>query len=112
MALFKKNQKIFYIFLLVVIVIGGWFFWASDLEYDPPLHYSGIGQSLSTDPHHYVYHARNSILFDDSDPFDYPRWTVFQHSLISLISYIIFSLTEVSFVNLALTNRRILAQPQ
>jgi hypothetical protein len=60
------------------------------------MHLSGIGQSLSTDPAQYVYHARNEILYGDWDPFDYPHWTVYQHSLTSAIGYIWFSIAGVS----------------
>ena len=92
MVLNKKNSKLIYYFLIAVIFIGGVVFWQSNLESDPPMYYSGLGQSLSTDAAQYVHHARNKILFDDFDPFNYPRWTVYQHSLTSLVSY--FSVTD------------------
>ncbi len=79
-----------------VILLLGLIFWSSDLTSDPPMQLSGIGQSLSTDPAQYIYHARNQILFDDWDPFDYPHWTVYQHSLTSAIGYLWFSLAGVS----------------
>ena len=81
------------LFVLTVV------FWATDLDVDPPMYFSGFGQSLSTDPAQYVYHARNAILFDDWDPFDYARWTVYQHSLTSLVGYIWLSITEPSLAN-------------
>lgn len=95
---YNKNN-IIYLVLTILILVCGTAFWVSDLESDPPMYYSGFGQSLSTDATQYVYHARNKILFDDFDPFDYTRWIVYQYSLTSLISYIWFSITEVSYKN-------------
>jgi len=80
------------------IFIAGTLFWAHDLSADPPTYVSGLGQSLSTDPAQYVYHARNNALFDDPDPFDYPRWLVYQRSLTSLLAHLWFSIVGVSFV--------------
>ena len=85
--------------LAILIFAGGVTLWLSDLSSDPPLYYSGLGQSLATDPAMYVFHARNEILFGQWDPFNYPFWTVFQHSLTSLAAYLWFSVTEVSLVN-------------
>lgn len=82
--------------LLAAVLAGGVYYWAQNLDTDPPMYYSGLGQSLSTDPAHYVYHARNKVLFDDFNPFDDPRWTVFQHSLVSLTSLVIFEFYGVS----------------
>ena len=90
-----KTDLLLYV-LTLLIVIGGVLFWASDLASDPPMYYSGLGQSLATDPAQYVHHARNEILFDDWDPFDYPRWTIYQHSLTSLVGWGLFSLSGVS----------------
>ena len=94
-ASLKKTDLLLCV-LTLLIVIGGVLFWASDLASDPPMYYSGLGQSLATDPAQYVHHARNSILFDNWDPFDYPRWTVYQHSLTSLVGWSLFSLSGVS----------------
>jgi 4-amino-4-deoxy-L-arabinose transferase-like glycosyltransferase len=63
------------------------------------MYYTGLGQSLSTDPAQYVFHARNKILFGAFDPFDYPRWTVYEHSLTSLVAYLWFSVKGVSLQN-------------
>ncbi|KAA3634476.1 MAG: hypothetical protein DWP97_06965 [Calditrichaeota bacterium] len=93
------KSTIIYICCIVLVVIVGAVFWFSNLDVDPVMNYSGIGQSLSTDPHHYVYHARNKILFGSFNPYDDPRWTVFQHSIVSLVSYFVFSLTSVSLVS-------------
>lgn len=60
---------------------------------------SGIGQSLSTDPAQYTFHARNKVLFGEFDQFDYSRWTVYQHSLVSLFAWGWFSMFGVSLTN-------------
>ncbi|HOP06138.1 MAG TPA: hypothetical protein PLF13_02480 [candidate division Zixibacteria bacterium] len=91
----QRSRIIFYV-LTVIVLIGGAVFWFQDLDSDPPSYFSGRGQSLATDPAQYVYHARNKVLFDDWDPFDYSRWTVYQHSLMSLVGYLCFSLSSVS----------------
>ena len=82
--------------LTIVVVVTGFFLWVSDRESDPPMYYDGLGQSLSTDPAQYSWHARNKVLFDDWDIFDYPRWTVFQHSLTSLVAWLWFTVAGVS----------------
>jgi len=79
-----------------VIFIGGFILWQADLESDPPTYFSGLGQSLSTDPAQYTYHARNKVLFGQFDPYDYPRWTVYQHSITSFVAYLWFSMTGSS----------------
>jgi len=58
-GLFQK-KNLFY-FLTFVIFVGGFIFWTSDLSSDPPMYYSGMGQSLATDPPQYIYHAANKI---------------------------------------------------
>ena len=93
------NNKYLLYLLTAVIFVAGFTFWCSDLTSDPPMYYSGLGQSLSTDPAQYVFHARNKVLFGEADPFDYPRWIVYQNSLTSLVGYIVFSVAGVSQAN-------------
>ena len=95
----SAKSAIIYICCIVLVVLAGAVLWFSNLDVDPVMNYSGIGQSLSTDPHHYVYHARNKVLFGSFNPYDDPRWTVFQHSIVSLVSYMVFSLTSVSLIS-------------
>jgi hypothetical protein len=94
----RASANVFYA-LTALVFIAGMVFWISDLKSDPPMYYSGLGQSLATDPHQYVFHARNSNLFGQADPYDYPRWTVYEHSLTSLTALIWFAFTEVSLKN-------------
>lgn len=82
--------------LTAALVVCSIFVWTSDLTSDPPTYFGGSGQSLATDPSQYVFHARNKVLFDDWDPFNYGRWTVFRHSLTSLTAWFWFSVTNVS----------------
>ncbi len=93
-----RRNLIIYL-LTAAVVVSGFVFWQSDLTSDPPMYYSGIGQSLGTDPAQYIHHARNKVLFDDWDPYNHDRWTVYQHSLVSGVAYVWFSLTEVSIRN-------------
>lgn len=92
----KISRKHIFYALTVVIFISGLIFWASDLTSDPPMYYSGLGQSLSTDPAQYVFHARNKVLFGSFDPFNYPKWVVYEHSLTSFVAYLWFLLVGVS----------------
>ncbi|MEW5994753.1 MAG: hypothetical protein AB1744_10200 [Candidatus Zixiibacteriota bacterium] len=94
-------KRTFYILTALVFVAGA-AYWVSDLTSDPPMYYAGLGQSLATDPPQYVHHARNRILFDEFDPFDYPRWTVYRYSLTSLLAYVVFSLGGVGLVQAGL----------
>jgi hypothetical protein len=90
----RSNNTLFFA-LSMLILVGGIIFWQDGLTYDPPMYFSGLGQSLSTDPAQYTYHARNAHLFGDPDPFDYPRWTVYEHSLTSGIARVWFALFDV-----------------
>jgi 4-amino-4-deoxy-L-arabinose transferase-like glycosyltransferase len=67
-----------------------------DLEADPPLYFDGSGQSLSTDPYQYTFHARNKVVFGESDPLHQEQWRVFEYTLVSGISYLLFSLFGAS----------------
>ncbi len=82
--------------MTAAILIGGFLFWQYRIDSDPPMNFSGLGQSLYTDPAQYVFHARNYTLYGQSDPFDYPKFAVFQNSLLSRFAYLWFSLAGVS----------------
>ncbi len=96
MKLEIPNNRRLYFIIMAIIFVGGFIFWISDLSSDPPMYYSGLGQSLSTDPSQYFFHARNKLIFDEFDPFDYSRWTVYQHSITSLVNYFWLSIVGVS----------------
>lgn len=68
------------------------------LDNDPPLFYTGHSQSQITDPYHITYSARNAVLFDDWNPHGIHRWDVFKYSIVSAVSYPLFSLFGVSRV--------------
>ena len=81
-----------------VVIFGLILLHFAGLENDPPLFYVGHGQSLLTDPYHLTHSARNEILFDNWNPYDYHRWDVFKNSLISGVSYLVFSGFDISRV--------------
>ena len=68
------------------------------LDNDPPLYYAHITQSLLTDPYHLTFYARNAVLFDNWNPFDFHRFDVFRNSLISGLAYLSFSTFGVSAI--------------
>lgn len=85
--------------LIVAIFAGGFILWMNNLDIDPPSAFSGFGQSLSTDPHHYVYHARNEALNGEPDPLHDNRWTVFEFSIVSGLALIDFDFLGVSMTS-------------
>ncbi|RKX30807.1 MAG: hypothetical protein DRP46_04695, partial [Candidatus Zixiibacteriota bacterium] len=85
-------------FLLIVLIIFLAVIRFAFLDIDPPYFFAGYTQAHLTDPYHLAFAARNAVLFDDWNPFDYHRWDIFKYSLISGVSYIIFSVFGVSRV--------------
>ena len=85
-------------FLLIVLIIFLAVIRFASLDIDPPYFFAGYTQAHLTDPYHLAFAARNAVLFDDWNPFDYHRWDIFKYSLISGVSYIIFSVFGVSRV--------------
>nr|MBN2277851.1 hypothetical protein [candidate division Zixibacteria bacterium] len=82
--------------IIGIIIIVGLYTRFSALDADPPLYFGGQGQSLMTDAHHYSYFPRNKVLFDQWEMFDTSRWRVFEVTLVSGLSYIVFSLFGIS----------------
>nr|MBN2277850.1 hypothetical protein [candidate division Zixibacteria bacterium] len=82
--------------LIVAVAMIGIYLHVHDLDSDPPLYFTGHGQSLSTDPYHYSYFARNKILFDQWEIFDSARWRMFEVTLVSTLSYLAFSILGIS----------------
>ncbi len=85
---FNISLFILIIFLIILRFIS--------LEIDPPNFFAGHTQAHLTDPYHLTFFARNAILFDDWNPFDFYRWDVFKYSLVSGFSYIVFSIAGIS----------------
>lgn len=83
-------------YVVVVLLLGLIALRVIGLEGDPPLHFAGHGQAQLTDPYHLTYSARNKSLFDEWNPFDYHRWDIFKNSLVSGVSYLFFSIGDVS----------------
>ncbi|MEW5923009.1 MAG: hypothetical protein AB1746_03390 [Candidatus Zixiibacteriota bacterium] len=82
--------------IIAVVSIVGLYIWLDDLDADPPMYFDGQSQSLSTDPHHYSYFARNKTLFGQWEIFDSSQWRVFEVTLVSAFSYILFSMFGIS----------------
>ncbi|MCX6827730.1 MAG: hypothetical protein NT002_00360 [candidate division Zixibacteria bacterium] len=95
----KLAPNLLFWVLLVVIVAAGIYLRLANLDSDPPIYFDGYGQSLTTDPYHYVLHARNQLLFGQSDPFNQERWRVFEYTLVSGLSYVLFALFGISRIN-------------
>lgn len=84
---------------IAIVTMAGVYLHLVDLDADPPLYFSGLGQSLSTDPHHYSYFARNKILFNQWELFDTAKWRMFEITLVSGLSYLAFTLFGVSRIS-------------
>ncbi len=91
------TDRVFYIFAIVALV-PGIILRFYDLGIDPPQFFSGISRALLTDPYNLTSFARNKVLFDQWDIFDYQRWIAFKYSLSSASGYLFFSLFGVSRV--------------
>ena len=92
-----KDQYRIGIWLIIAVVsLIGLYLWLDDLNADPPMYFDGQSQSLSTDPHHYSYFARNKILFGQWELFDSGQWRIFEVTLVSAMSYILFSMFGIS----------------
>lgn len=91
-----RMYKNVFIYFCAVVILGLILLHFFCLENDPPLFYVGHGQSLLTDPYHLTFSARNEILYDNWNPYDYHRWDVFKNSLISGVSYLVFLAFDVS----------------
>ncbi len=81
------------IIIAILALIAGRFF---KIDLDPPYFYKGYSTDHLTDPYHLTYFARNAVLYDDWDPFDWHRWDIFKYSAVSAASYVFFSIFGVS----------------
>lgn len=92
--------------------LKGWLFWALlagmlafaafirfyDLKADPPAFFATGSQDLTTDGAYLTLHARQAAEFGEWDLFGYKTWTPFKVSIVSGVSYVLFSLGGVSRV--------------
>jgi len=92
----KFNWKIIIWAAIILVSAAGIYLRMADLDSDPPLYFSGHGQSLSADPDHYCYFARNKILFDKWEMYDARRWRVFEVTLMSGLCYLLFNISDIS----------------
>jgi len=81
---------------IAIVAIAGIYIHAVNLDADPPMYFTGHGQSLSTDPYHYSYFARNKVLFDRWEMYGSDRWRMFELTLVSGLSYLFFVTVGVS----------------
>ncbi len=88
--------KIISRYVILVLLLGLIFLKFAKIGSDPPSFHVGHGQAQLTDPYHLTHFARNKVLFDDWNPFNYHRWDIFKYSLVSATSYIFFSTLDVS----------------
>ncbi|MBD3257360.1 hypothetical protein GF377_02915 [candidate division GN15 bacterium] len=67
-----------------------------DLEADPPPFFADNSQGLSTDAGHLTWHAKNKILYGTWDAFGYTYWVPFKISVVTGLTYLTYSLLDVS----------------
>lgn len=96
MKLPRNYLTVAFVLVTVATLTAGWFWWSRDLTADPPINFSGISQSLSTDPALYTYHARNRVVFGVADPLGDPRWLLFEKSFVGMLATFWFEQTSVS----------------
>ncbi|MBI5265760.1 MAG: hypothetical protein HY851_00870 [candidate division Zixibacteria bacterium] len=89
-----NRSKAAWLILILIMLAAGWWAWNRDLAADPPPNFSGISQSLSTDPALYTYHARNRVLFGQADPLGDSRWILFEKSFAGLLATIWFRVSS------------------
>jgi len=95
--IFARTET-FWVLLALLFILAAWLRFI-DLDADPPLYFDGYGQSLSTDPYQYTFHARNKVIFGEADPLHADQWKIFEFTLVSGVSYLLFLLFGVSRFN-------------
>ena len=90
------GKKFTYIAVSVIALLLALSFWKLDI--DPPLYYVGHSQAQITDPYHLTFAARNAVQTGEWNPEEFHRWDVFKYSLVSGVSYLLFTLFGVSRV--------------
>ena len=92
-----------YIIAIIIVLMAGLFLRVYDLEQDPPVDIGRFSQDLTTDPHHLTSFAANSANFGESEIYPFPKWRVFNVSLVSGFGYLLLGLGDTNrvFANLA-----------
>jgi len=88
----SKRSEIFILLLILAVLV---FLRLNHLDADPPLKLS-ISTDVYTDPPQYTMFARNYIQTGDFDPFDDSRRIVFQKSMVTVLSVIVFKISGAS----------------
>jgi len=89
-------ERWLYTALFVLVFLTGLIFRLTALDSDPPLYFDGHRQSLSTDPYHADYFARNKVLFGQWETIESGRWRVFVPTVTTALAYGIFRLFGIS----------------
>jgi len=92
----KKPKRLKWYVAIALLLALAVLFRVSDLEADPPVGFADNSQSFTTDPGHLTWHARDKALFGSWDVFGYEYWLAFRISAVSLMSYVLFSFSDVS----------------
>lgn len=82
--------KNFYILLAAIFVIG-LIFRILYLPADAPVGFTR-SQDVSTDPFAYTYFAKNLIETGNANPYDDPRWIVYEKSTQTVAAYIVYTI--------------------
>jgi len=90
-------------FIIMALFLLGLLIRTVDLECDPPAFFAGGGQALTTDAAHLTHYAKNKAQFGQWDLFGYQPWTAFKISLVTALSWLLYSLFGVSRVVTNLT---------
>ncbi len=74
-----------------------------DITADLPPYFSGGGQDFTTDASYLTLYAKTAVQFGSWDLFDFEPWSAFKISIVSGLSYLLFSIIDVSRQTAALT---------
>ena len=91
----KNSRTLLTLLLLIGLLVVARLY---DLEADPPTIFADNSQSVTTDPGHLTWHARNMVLFENWELFGYGYWLPFKVSAVTAMSYLVYSFYEVSRV--------------
>ena len=78
-------------FILAATLVVGVLFRTINISADAPNGFTK-SQDVSTDPFAYTYFAENAVDYGDANPFDDPRWIVYEKSTQTVAAYIVYSI--------------------